>query len=96
MSGQGHVNTNHAIPLVFDGPDEVREVVQAAADDALVFRHRGADARKLELVHAGRQRPLCRAQPCTKYYIIIHLINWRVCLSNSVWVFKAYIDVSRD
>ncbi|CAD0203675.1 unnamed protein product [Chrysodeixis includens] len=52
----------HAVPLVLDGADERGEVVQRARDDALVLRHGRADARELELLHAGGQRLLRRAQ----------------------------------
>lgn len=56
--------TDHAIALLLDVADEGGEVMQRVADDALVLRHGGADARELELLHAGRQRALRRAQPC--------------------------------
>lgn len=66
-SGGQRKDTYHAVALVLDGADEVREVVQRAADDALVLRHGGADARELELLHARRQRQLRRAQPCATH-----------------------------
>lgn len=46
--------THHALPLILDGTYEMCEVLQRAADGALVFCHRGADARELELLHAAR------------------------------------------
>ena len=63
--------THHAVALVLDGAYEVREVLQRAADDALVLGLRGADAGELELLHAGRQRQLRRAQPCRHTHLTI-------------------------
>lgn len=56
--------THHALPLLFDGPHEVREVSQRPRDDALVLRHGGAHTRELKLLHAVCQRQLRRAQTC--------------------------------
>lgn len=65
----GGSGSHHAVALVLDGADELREVLQRGADDALVVRHGGADARELELLHAGRQRQLRRAQPCRHHSV---------------------------
>lgn len=64
---------HHAVPLILNGADEVREVVQAAADDTLVLRHGGTDARELKLLHTRRQRQLRRTQTCHTYNIIIYV-----------------------
>lgn len=51
-------DAHHALALVFDGTHERGEMREAAPDDALILRLRGADTRELKLLHTRRQRQL--------------------------------------